>query len=277
MSKRLSVTPDSGQRPITSYGSKGNRSRYDSETPPPAARVSLKPEMVGERYGWVEIIGPEKRWNKAWNHCAVLTRCTGCGRISWINYGNLRSGKSNGCQACSQPRRIPKWLERRLTAAKQRCENPKDAQYENYGARGIRFEFPSATEAGLWLIEKYGLPDRKMEIDRIDNEKGYAPGNIRFVTHAENQSNKRCTVLTRYEPEYWPYSYPVVIRKLSEGLTREEIIRDAETAVFEKRKNWRYIEARLEFMTYEMPENIIVLPYRTSSYTTADTAAARAQ
>ena len=66
----------------------------------------------------------------------------------------------------------------------------------------------------------------------------------------------------------------MVIKKLSQGMTREEIISSAETAVFEKRKNWPTIAARLDFMTYEMPEDIIVLPYRESSSTTADTAAA---
>ena len=165
------------------------------------------------------------------------------------------------------------WLDRRLTAAKQRCENPKDKGYRNYGARGIKFSFQSVTEAGLYLIEKYGQPDREMEIDRIDNNGNYEKGNIRFVTHEKNNQNKRCTVLNLFYQKYWPYVRSVVIRKLSHGLSRKEIIQDAETAVFEKRKNWRLIEARLEFMTYEMPDDITVLPYRTDSCITAATAA----
>jgi hypothetical protein len=36
----------------------------------------------------------------------------------------------------------------------------------------------------------------------------------------------------------------------------------AELAVREKRKNWRIISARLDFMTSEMPDDITVLPYR---------------
>ena len=72
---------------------------------------------------------------------------------------------------------------------------------------------------------------------------------------------------------YWPYAYSTTIRKLSSGMTREEIIQDAENAVAEKRKCWRFIAARLDFMTYKMPEDIIVLPYRESLSTTAATAA----
>lgn len=266
------------ERPLTTpCGLRGNRSRYGLESPPPAAHISYKPEMVGERYGWVEIISAEKRWNKAMNRCYVLTKCVGCGAVQWQNRNNLTKGLSKGCQSCSQPRQIPLWLHKRLTAAKQRCENPNDRGYHNYGARGIKFAFPSVTEAGMYLIETFGLPDREMEIDRINNDMDYAPGNLRFATHTENNGNKRNTVLSSFSQEYWPYVRSVVTRKLSQGLTRKEIIRDAEDAVFYRRKNWRVIDARLDFMIYEMPESITVLPYRENSSTTAATAARSAR
>ena len=83
------------ERPqTTSYGSRGNRSRYSLDSPPPAAHISYKPEMVGKRYGWVKIISVEKRWNKSMNHCYVLTQCTGCGSVQWQCLTNLRTGKS---------------------------------------------------------------------------------------------------------------------------------------------------------------------------------------
>ena len=250
------------QQKTISYGSRGKKSQYNLEKLPPAEHISYNQEMVGEQYGWVKIISPEKRWAKNWNSCYVLTRCQGCGSIQWQDRGNLTTGKSKGCQACSQPRQIPRWLDRRLTAAKQRCTNPKDPEFKNYGERGIKFKFPSILEAGLYLIEKFGLPKRELEIDRIDNDGHYERGNLRFATRIENASNKRNTVLTEFHQKYWPYARSVVIRKLSKGLSRDEIIEDAELAVFEKRKNWKGIEARLDFMIYEMPERITVLPYQ---------------
>ena len=265
---------DLQQRRTTQSGSKGCRGRYNLESPPPAAHISYKPEIVGSRYGWVTIISPEKRWNRTRNHCYVLTRCEGCGTIQWQFLDNLRRGISKGCKTCSQPRQIPIWLEKRLSAAKQRCENPSDPEYANYGGRGIRFKFASVLEAGLYLQKMYGTLDRKMELDRINTNGHYEPGNVRFTTRSENQSNKRTTVLSEFRQEYWPYCYTTTIRKLSQGLSREEIIKDAETAVFERRKNWRIILARLEFMTYEMPDHITVLPYRGGSSTTAGTGAA---
>lgn len=264
---------DSPRHQTTSYSSKENPSLSHLPEPPKAAHVSYNPQIVGNRYGWVTIISPEKRWSKNWNHCKVLTRCNGCGKIAWTELGNLQRGLSNGCQRCSQPRQIPRWLYKRLTAAKQRCVNPATPEWENYGARGIQFCFPSVTAAGLYLIKTCGKPDRSMEIDRIDTNGNYAPGNIRFATHQENQQNKLGTVLSRFEQRYWPYAYTVVIRKLSKGLSRAEIIKNAQTAVREKRKNWPIISARLDFMTYEMPDSIIVLPYRENSSTTAAMAA----
>lgn len=88
-------------------------------------------------------------------------------------------------------RAVPHWLDRRFTAAKQRCQNPKDPNYKNYGARGIEFRFPSVTDAAIYMIETCGLPDRSMELDRIDVNGHYEPGNLRWVTHQQNCQNQR--------------------------------------------------------------------------------------
>lgn len=40
-----------------------------------------------------------------------------------------------------------------------------------------------------------------LQVDRIDNEDGYFPGNIRFVTSAENLRNKRCNHLITFKGE----------------------------------------------------------------------------
>lgn len=255
---------DFEQQKTTSCGLKGRRSQYNLKKLPPAAHISYKPEMVGSRFGWVTVISPEKRWSQRWNHCYVLTKCEGCGSIQWQDFNQLQRGKSKGCQACSQKRKIPVWLEKRLAAAKSRCENPRDPEFKNYGARGIKFCFPSVIEAGLYLEALYPHISRTLEIDRIDTNGNYEPGNIRFASHKQNQANKRNTVLSEFSQEYWPYCRNVVVRRLSQGYTREQIIQQAEESVNRKCKGWKLISARLDFMTYEMPGHITVLPYRES-------------
>ena len=241
------------QQKTMSYGSKGMIGQYTSDSPPPADNVSVDPGMLGTRYGHVEVISSERRYTRGWSAAMVLVRCTGCSRESWVNLGNLKQGKSKGCQACSQPKQIPGWLEKRCAAWRQRCENPKDKGYKNYGGRGVRFGFDSVLSAGLWVASQLGLhPD--LEIDRIENNGNYAPGNLRYLTHREQQFNKQRTKSSL--PDYlWaekesPLAFTTTRRYLIAGLSREKIVEKAQQAVAEKRKNWRGIRARLNELGY---------------------------
>lgn len=266
---------DSQQHQIISYGSKGTIGQYTLSKPPKAERICYDQALIGRQYGWVKIISSEKRYVGKRHRPYVLTQCTGCGRVQWTLLYNLTSGRSKGCQHCSQPRRVPLWLYQRIMWEKQRCENPKNTHYKDYGGRGIKFKFPSVLAAGLWVMQNLGLPEnKKLELDRVDNNGNYEPGNLRWVTRSQNCLNQRKTVLTEFQQEYWPYAKKTVLNKLSAGETREQIIQDAQKAVREKRKNWRGIQRRLASMTLKMPDQITVLPYRGNSSTTADMAAA---
>ena len=43
-------------------------------------------------------------------------------------------------------------------------------------------------------------------IDRINNNSGYEPGNIRLVSVKENANNRRTTTFIEYEGTSYPYS-----------------------------------------------------------------------
>lgn len=81
----------------------------------------------------------------------------------------------------------------------QRCCNPNAKNYRNYGGRGIRIcnewreNFSAFEEFCLSNGWEYGL-----QVDRIDNNKGYSPDNIQFVTRAENLRNKRTNHLITF-------------------------------------------------------------------------------
>lgn len=78
-----------------------------------------------------------------------------------------------------------------------RCENPEHLTYYRYGGRGIRNEFKSQEEFVIWAINN-GYADN-LEIDRIDNDKNYSPGNCRWVTKSENGRNKSDSVFISYK------------------------------------------------------------------------------
>lgn len=238
-------------QPLTTSSGPKRSGRVSSSERPVAVTTSLSPEMVGRQFGWVKVINPERVYTKPnWQVCHVQTECTGCGAISWQNYSSLSRGLSKGCQACSQPRRAPKWLDRRLTAAKQRCTNPNAPSWESYGGRGVEFRFSSVLEACLWVMDNLGA-DRDMEIDRVDNNGHYEAGNLRLASRRQQNWNKRTNVRPEweYKPEEWPYERQTVRNKIQSGMTREDILADAREAVRMKRKAWRSIAARLASMT----------------------------
>ena len=78
---------------------------------------------------------------------------------------------------------------------KARCYSPYSTSYNRYGARGV-------TVCQEWLdsydafVRDMGNRPQGLQIDRIDNEKGYCKENCRWVTPAENSRNRRDTKLT---------------------------------------------------------------------------------
>ena len=75
----------------------------------------------------------------------------------------------------------------------QRCHNKTSHNYIYYGARGISV-CPEWRESRVFLTycdTVLGIRPKGCSIDRIDNNKGYAPNNIRWATHSQQQLNKR--------------------------------------------------------------------------------------
>ncbi len=71
-----------------------------------------------------------------------------------------------------------------------RCRNPKNPYFHNYGGRGIEVH-PSLTHFSVFLQEVGERPTPKHQIDRIDNSKGYEPGNLRWATKKQQARNQR--------------------------------------------------------------------------------------
>ena len=78
---------------------------------------------------------------------------------------------------------------------KQRCYNPENSMYKYYGARGITLYsewYTSYKTFHDYIISALGnRPSSKYTLDRIDNDKSYIPGNLRWATISTQQFNKR--------------------------------------------------------------------------------------
>jgi hypothetical protein len=117
---------------------------------------------------------------------------------------------------------------------KDRCRNPKNPAWKNYGGRGITVcpEWAASFEA--FLAHVGVRPNPVMTLDRIDNERGYEPGNVRWATRAVQRSNCRRVVLLTIRGETKPRADWARLAGIPPITVKHRMNRgwDAERAVF---------------------------------------------
>lgn len=189
---------------------------------------SQLPELKGKLFGCLMVVSGDIIRKKEHGRPYLLTECTKCATQSLKEYTSLTK-KLAGCRRCSQPRRVPKWLYQRANSAKDRCVNPNSSSWIHYGKRGIEFRFSSPLDMALYVMENLGL-HREMEIDRINNEGHYEPGNLRYSTAPQNLAHTRKRMISAQahafqaqHPEI-KYAGVTLSRLIAIGLSSEEII-----------------------------------------------------
>jgi hypothetical protein len=156
-------------------------------------------ELAGVRSG--KLVAVEKA---GVNHeKRILWRCQcDCGNetlatASAIKLGLNRScgcAKSSGKGARQDGRsKRPEYMVWQIM--RQRCGNPADDGYYLYGARGIRVcaEWDTKDGFAAFIAHLGPRPSADHSIDRIDNDRGYEPGNVRWATPKQQAANRRTT------------------------------------------------------------------------------------
>jgi hypothetical protein len=142
-------------------------------------------------------------------------------------------------------------LRQRWYQIVSRCTDPEHERFADYGGRGIAVcvRWRGSFEA---FAEDVGLPSTPEEysLDRIDNERGYEPGNIRWTTPLAQNRNRRSTQLFEIDGQKrlmidWcrlaRMDYGTVKRRMHVGWSIEEALgtpRDAGRSP-KNRRAWR--------------------------------------
>lgn len=77
----------------------------------------------------------------------------------------------------------------------QRCTNPNNKDFKNYGGRGITVDINWKKYENF--VDDMGLQPNKLTLDRIDNNQGYNKNNCRWVDYIIQASNRRPRKLTK--------------------------------------------------------------------------------
>lgn len=161
-----------------------------------AAAEQKRIDLVGRKIGHLTVI--RHNGGKKWQ-----CRCV-CGAEFEASGGHLRRGvpQSCGCKLAEHMRvkstrhgfaapgrRRPEYTAWRSMRA--RCHDPMCKAYSYYGARGIRVCMAWRESFEVFLRDIGERPSKGHSLGRINNDRGYEPGNVRWETIDQQARNKR--------------------------------------------------------------------------------------
>jgi hypothetical protein len=205
------------------------------------AEARKRQSLLGSRFGRLAVTSLVLVEYGKWG---AVCQCD-CGTITNpILVYQLRSGARKCCGCLVRERRasaksphVKTQVWRAWGSIRYRCSE-KSQDYKYYAARGIKV-------CDRWqsfenFYADMGDPPPGCSIDRIDNDKGYEPGNCRWATAKEQAVNRCTTVLITFNGETHCIAEWASIKGMHKTLLRNRITRwGVERALTEPVGHWR--------------------------------------
>lgn len=167
-----------------------------------AVIITTTKAMIGKRFGRWTVLkqsGTYRRPGGMGARPCILCRCD-CGSKKVIDAHSVRYGHSRSCgclrkEITAKRRTIhgntntveyTTWKSMR-----QRCNNPNDPNFMNYGGRGITICERWQESFKSFLMDMGHRPSNRHSLDRVDNDGQYSPDNCRWATRKQQRRNRR--------------------------------------------------------------------------------------
>jgi hypothetical protein len=178
-------------------------------------------EWLGKKFGKLTVIG----FGEVTKNDGTLYICEcECGYVKGYSGSKLKKGKIVQCLHCSNSQKgtkhgFYKYPEYKIwQSIKRRCLCPSDKAYPRYGGRGISIYMGWAESFSVFIKDVGFRPEEGLALDRIDNNRGYEPGNVRWASHMVNCNNTRKNV--HYEQGGVKYTARELAQKFSVPYSR---------------------------------------------------------
>ena len=171
------------------------------------------------------------------NYAMWLCECD-CGKTKIVSSNSLNSGKCQSCGCLLVETLIKRNTKHNKTytkiynkyrSMKERCFNPKNQRYKNYGERGIIVCDEWIGEEGFINFYNWSMANGyrdNLTIERIDVNGNYCPENCKWIPIKEQADNKTNTKYIKYNNNYYRIKELAKILNIKEDCLRKRISRN---------------------------------------------------